>query len=47
MAIAAAWSEGIDSSVAEVTERDGEWTSVLDYYTTLDTSVRSGSGLYW
>ena len=39
VAIAAAWSEGIDSSVAEVTERDGEWTSVLDYYTTLDTSV--------
>ena len=39
VAIAAAWSDGIDSSVAEVTERDGEWTSVLDYYTTLDTSV--------
>ena len=39
VAIAKAWSEGVDSSVAEVTERDGEWTSVLDYYTALDTSV--------
>ena len=39
VAIAKAWSEGVDSSVAEVTERDGEWTSVLDYYTVLDTSV--------
>jgi monoamine oxidase len=37
-AVAKAWSEGLDRSAAEVTERDGEWTSVLDYYTALNTS---------
>ena len=38
-AITKAWSEGLDKSVADVTERNGEWTSVLDYYTALDSSV--------
>ena len=37
-AVAKAWSEGLDRSVAEVTERDGEWTAVLDYYMALNTS---------
>ncbi|HIC20258.1 MAG TPA: FAD-binding protein, partial [Gammaproteobacteria bacterium] len=39
--LAQAWSDGLDKSVAEVTERDGEWTSVLDYYTALNTSSDS------
>ena len=40
-ALVQAWSDGLDKSVAEVTERDGEWTSVLDYYTALNTSSDS------
>jgi monoamine oxidase len=41
LALAKAWSEGLDRSVADVTDRDGEWTSVLDYYSALNTSSDS------
>ena len=36
--IRSAWSVGRDISVADATDRDGQWVDVLDYYTAQNTS---------
>ena len=37
--IRSAWSVGRDISVADATDRDGQWVDVLDYYTAQNLSL--------